>query len=142
MSDATIGTDQPLTPQQRGLLNRLLNEVIPADPELGMPGAGEIGLLDPGARAEPLLQAAAALLPALESGSGPDDEMLAQLAGQSGMLLQPFIMQVVVHYYRNARVLEALGLEPGPPFPRGNTIEAGDLSLLDPVRKREPLYRR
>ena len=40
------------------------------------------------------------------------------------------------------RVLEGIGVGSGPPFPRGNTLEAGDLSLLDPVIAHSKTYRR
>jgi len=32
-------------------------------------------------------------------------------------------------------------MEPRPPFPKGFTIEEGDWTLLDPVRRRGKLYR-
>ena len=44
-------------------------------------------------------------------------------------------------YYRDDRVLQALGLEARAPFPQGHKIEQGDWSLLDPVRDRAPLWR-
>jgi hypothetical protein len=44
-------------------------------------------------------------------------------------------------YYRDDRVVRSLGLEPRPPFPLGHTLEQGDWSLLDPVRKRARLWR-
>jgi hypothetical protein len=43
-------------------------------------------------------------------------------------------------YYRDERVLRALGLDPGPPFPKGHIVEQGDWSLLDVVRDRAPLW--
>jgi len=44
-------------------------------------------------------------------------------------------------YYRDDRVLLSLGMEPRPPFPKGHTVEQGDWSLLDPVRRRPKLWR-
>ena len=44
-------------------------------------------------------------------------------------------------YYQDSRVAAAIGLAPGPPFPRGYELEAGDLGLLDRVRRRGKLYR-
>ena len=38
--------------------------------------------------------------------------------------------------------MAALGQEARPPFPKGHTVEQGDWSLLDPVKKRPPFYRR
>ena len=44
-------------------------------------------------------------------------------------------------YYRDERVIRSLGLEPGPPFPKGHTVQQGDWSLLDAVRNRPPMWR-
>jgi hypothetical protein len=44
-------------------------------------------------------------------------------------------------YYRDDRVLEALGLEARAPYPKGHVVEQGDWSLLDRVRERAPLWR-
>ena len=44
-------------------------------------------------------------------------------------------------YYRDDRVLLALGLEARAPFPKGHALEQGDWSLLDAVRKRAPFWR-
>jgi len=48
---------------------------------------------------------------------------------------------VLLCYYRDDRVMESLGLEPRPPFPKGHVVEQGDWSLLDPVRERAPFWR-
>ena len=45
-------------------------------------------------------------------------------------------------YYQDAGVQEAIGVGAGPPFPRGNTVEPGDLSLLDPVMQNPLEWRR
>ena len=44
-------------------------------------------------------------------------------------------------YYRDDRVMRALGLEPRPPFPKGRVLEQGDWSLLDAVRGRPRMWR-
>jgi hypothetical protein len=44
-------------------------------------------------------------------------------------------------YYQDDQVVVALGMEARPPFPKGNVVEPGDLSLLDPVRARKQIYR-
>jgi hypothetical protein len=48
---------------------------------------------------------------------------------------------IVGAYYRDDRVLLALGLEARAPFPKGYTLEQGDWSLLDTVRNRAPFWR-
>ena len=44
-------------------------------------------------------------------------------------------------YYRDPRVLRALGLAPRPPFPLGHQVEDSDWSLLDPVKGMRPIWR-
>jgi hypothetical protein len=48
---------------------------------------------------------------------------------------------IVGAYYRDDRVLLALGLEARAPFPKGYVLEQGEWSLLDAVRKRAPFWR-
>lgn len=144
-TDTNITSDHPLTEPQRGILNALLNSIIPPDAERGMPGAGTIGLLAPGGETE-LIEAAAAILPAVTEIAGGlpaavTPAILDRIASAQPALFQQLVMQTLICYYRNDEALRGLGLEPGPPFPRGNTIDPGDLSLLDPVRSRGKLYR-
>jgi hypothetical protein len=49
---------------------------------------------------------------------------------------------VLVCYYRDDRVMLSLGQEPRAPFPKGHTVEQGDWSLLEPVKRRAPFYRK
>ena len=56
------------------------------------------------------------------------------------------LVRVYDCYYQDDRVRTAIGAVPGAPFPQGNEVTAGDLSLLDPViantarhRYRQPL---
>lgn len=51
----------------------------------------------------------------------------------SGLLMQC--------YYQHDDVLEALGQEARPPFPQGYVVHDGDLSLLEAVYERGPIYR-
>jgi hypothetical protein len=49
---------------------------------------------------------------------------------------------VLLCYYRDDRVMRSLGQEPRSPFPKGHVVDQGDWSLLDPVKKRPPMWRR
>jgi hypothetical protein len=44
-------------------------------------------------------------------------------------------------YYRDDRVMRAIGMQARAPFPEGFALEQGDWSLLDPVRARGPIWR-
>jgi hypothetical protein len=59
-----------------------------------------------------------------------------------GLPLAAITRVILLCYYRDDRVMGSLGQEPRPPFPKGHTVEQGDWSLLDPVKKRPSLWRR
>ena len=61
---------------------------------------------------------------------------------EGGPLLATIARVILVCYYRDDRVMHSLGLEPRPPFPKGHVVEQGDWSLLDPVKKRAPFWRK
>jgi hypothetical protein len=44
-------------------------------------------------------------------------------------------------YYQHPKALVGLGLEPGPPHPKGYELESGNLDALERVRARGKLYR-
>lgn len=52
------------------------------------------------------------------------------------------VAAVVRCYYRDDRVMRAIGMEPRPPFPQGFEVAEGDYSLLDPVSARGPIWRK
>ena len=69
------------------------------------------------------------------------DAILQKAQASLGMTFWAAVQRVTVCYYRDDRVLSALGLRPGPPFPRGQILEQGDWTLLDPVKARPPFWR-
>lgn len=146
------------TPAEERALASLLDELIPPSGDGRLPGAGELGLgahVAAVARANP--DVAAVLrdgLAALDArarergGAGfaalPRPErtrVLQDLAATGPSFLPGLLFHTYVGYYQHPRVLEGLGLEPRPPHPAGYELEPGDLSLLDPVRRRGRLYR-
>jgi hypothetical protein len=64
------------------------------------------------------------------------------LREKGGGPLAALVRVVLLCYYRDDRVMHSLGQEPRAPFPKGHEVEQGDWSLLDPVRKRPPIWRR
>jgi hypothetical protein len=63
------------------------------------------------------------------------------LLGRGGAAVAALGRAVLQCYYRDDRVMAALGLEPRAPFPKGHAIEEGDWSLLDAVRGRPRMWR-
>jgi hypothetical protein len=153
--DNIIGSDNLLTDQQRRTLAELVNMMIPASEDGRMPGADELDLLayvrdESGNLIPGTEQGLTALNLAAMDEFGLDFASLADTDKQRQVdaikvkepeFIPRLLLQTVSAYYQNDRVISALGLEPRPPYPEGHTVEAGDLSLLDPVRKRSKLYR-
>lgn len=136
-----------LTDQQIHTLVNVLDTLIPASSERGMPAAGQVGVADHVQQAEEFLPLVAAGLDAL-SDAGFDalspsqrvDALNGLEASQPGFL-PLLVFQAYQGYYQNLATLEALGLPPRPPHPLGYEVEDNDLGLLEPVRAREKLYR-
>jgi hypothetical protein len=157
MSEQTSGRD--FSPDERAALSSVLDEIIPRSADGRLPGAGEAGLV---ATIEEVQRRSPELRPAIDEGlsalgelldsRGAEDlaalserERLAlmnELATRAPTFVPGLVFHLYVAYYQHAAVVEALGLEPRPPHPRGYDLEEGDLSLLDPVRRRDPLFRR
>lgn len=122
--------------------------MIPADPALGMPGADDPAILADIVKAVgrdlPLVRKALAEI-AAGSFAGLDRdkrEVLINDLYKSGSAPMVALGRVILGaYYRDDRVLLALKQEARAPFPKGYTLEQGDWTLLDTVRKRPALWR-
>ena len=148
MTNELISTDHPLTPSQQQTLSALLDTLLPASDDGNVPSAGELDLIGY------LNENAEDFIPVLvEIVSRFDDEFFSLPLSDRYAVLEAFseaqaglfeglLLHTYTCYYQDDRVLEGIGLAPGPPFPRGNTLEAGDLSLLDPVAQRSRTYRK
>jgi hypothetical protein len=147
-------TDDPgaeLTPAERRDLRRLAAFMVPASAEYGVPGAADEAIfadivrsLDRDAND---VRKALAMLREIAGGdfAGLDaakaEAAAMTLLGRAGPMITALGRAVLQCYYRDHRVLRALGLEPGPPFPQGRILEPGDWSLLDAVRGRPRMWR-
>jgi len=69
-------------------------------------------------------------------------DVAATFKKEGGAPLSALNRVVLLCYYRDDRVMRSLGQEPRSPFPKGHEVEQGDWSLLDPVKKRAPIWRR
>ncbi len=134
-----VVTDGVFSAEQKKQLAGLAEIMIP--PADGMPGAGAKEIFT--VICQRLRDHQEVVTAGLESLTGLDVEMAAR---EPAFREQPFlqlIQQVVVSsYYENAAVQVALGLEGRPPYPDGYELEPTDWRLLEPVRRREKLYRK
>jgi len=145
----TYGT---LTEAEARDLRLLAGIMIPASSAHGVPGANDELIF-------------ADILQSLERDTADARIALKHLAGLAGSAFADLVPErrtevamrfkqeggaplfslnrvVLLCYYRDDRVMRALGQEPRSPFPKGHVVEQGDWSLLDPVKKRPPMWRR
>ena len=140
-----------LTAEQARDLRALAATIIPASSAYGVPGADDDkifgDILNSLERDRDDVCRALAHLAALAGGAFADlkeadrTEVAARFRQAGGPPLAALVRVVLLCYYRDDRVMRSLGQEPRPPFPGGHVVEQGDWSLLDPVRKRPPMYR-
>jgi Gluconate 2-dehydrogenase subunit 3 len=151
-------SDIAFTEAQRRVLAHVLDDIIPASPDGQRPAAGQLGAvdyLDRSLNAMPELKAMIAQgVDALDAlarsrhphgldGLPPDARaaVLAEHAGSEHSFPPILIMHTFAGYYQDPRILTALGMAPRAPHPEGYEMDPGDLSLLEPVRRRGKLYR-
>jgi hypothetical protein len=153
--EGMIGTDSPFHEAQRATLQCLLDMIVPASADGRLPSAADVGVdthlrlhaadaipalcdeldaVDAAARREH--GAAFAALPQADRQA-----LVDVLRARDARFLRRLAVEAVTCYYQHDRVLEAIGLEPRPPFPKGYQVHAGDLSLLEPVRQRGRIWR-
>ena len=144
-------TDSGLSAAERRDLAAIAGTMVPADAALGMPGADDPAILadieKSIGRDLPSIREAMAAIARQAGGAFPGldrDRREALIDGwyKSGGAATTMLGRLVLGaYYRDDRVLTALGLEARAPFPKGYTLEQGDWSLLDAVRHRPKLWR-
>jgi Gluconate 2-dehydrogenase subunit 3 len=141
---------------QRELLHGVLNRIIPGTG--AFPGAGDLGVvayLDAviGRSAElrwlfsrgvTQLDITSQELYAQAFGNSSDDQKDAVLRRVEATCSE-FFAALVTHtysgYYSHPSIIRLLSMDVRPPQPQGYELEPFDLSLLDRVRQRKPLYR-
>jgi len=129
-------TDSLSAPELREL-GRIAGLMIPADAALAMPGADDPLILADIARSIgrdlPVVREALASFRA-----GQDINDWYARAGRPAAMLGRIVLAA---YYRDDRVLLALGHEARAPFPKGYEVEQGDWSLLEAVKHRPAFWR-
>ena len=149
-----IITDNRFDARECSVLSTLARIIIPASEQYGLPGADDEAifsiLLHKGVRWEPQLKRGVrdfvqfAKDCKLELSALNDDD-LASLVDEFEELHPDFVQTMMTltaqSYYMDERVLNALELPTGPPFPDGHEVQPGDWTLLEPVKQREKFYR-
>jgi len=143
--------EPPLSAEQIRSLRCLAGAMIPADVAYDVPGADDDAIFADmvssiGPDANPVgdaLRQLDALAGRPYADLEVDRQQAVARAFRSAHPLPAALLAglVVTCYYRDDRVMRSLGMEPRPPFPQGFELDAGDWSLLDPVRARPKMYR-
>ena len=150
-----IGSDAVLDSNQQRTFGAILDMIIPASGDGRFPSAAETDVLGYVAKTDPKLLETVRIeldrlntmsedLHGLVFGDAHEtvrQELLDEIRGKEPQFLRGLALQTVTCYYQDDRVMEAIGMEARPPFPKGYEVVAGDLSLLDPVRARGQVYR-
>lgn len=154
-SDDIIGSDATLNSDQQRTFVAILDMIIPASDDGRFPSAADMDVLGYIAKTDPqLLDTVRTELDRLnavsedlyrvvfgDAGETHRQGLLDEIRGAEPQFLGGLALQTVTLYYQDDRVMEAIGMEARPPFPKGYEVVAGDLSLLDPVRARGQVYR-
>jgi len=140
-----------LTPTERRDLRRLAGFMVPASAEYDVPGADDEAIFSDIVRSlgrdRSDVRAALAVLREIAGGDfgrladAKAEAAAMTLLGREGPVIAALGRAVLQCYYRDDRVLQALGVEPRAPYPRGHALEQGDWSLLDAVRDRPRMWR-
>jgi hypothetical protein len=138
-----------LSGEEQATLAQVLDALVPARDDARLPGAGALGVGDHVERAvrglelAALAQALARLAARGFAQASPPERvaLLEALAREDPATFHALLLHAYGGYYHHPRVVEALGLEPRPPFPQGYAVAPTDFALLDPVRGRAKLYR-
>ena len=156
MAEIATETLAFFTAAQRELLVSVLNRVVPAAG--AFPGAGDLGVasyVDRVVRQSATLKrlfAQGLVQIILTSQAQYAQPFTTLLEGQRDAVLHhvettapEFFEALVTHtysgYYSHPAIVRLLGMEGRPPQPRGYHLEPLDLSLLDNIKKRQPIYR-
>ena len=132
-------------------MRRLAGFIVPASLEYGLPGADDEAIFADIARSlgrdSNDVRTALAMLREIAGGDfAVLDEAAAEAAamtllGREHTVRTALGRAVLQCYYRDDRVMHALGIEPRAPYPQGRVLEPDDWSLLGPVRGRPRMWR-
>lgn len=145
-------TGSELSPAELRAFRRLAGFMVPASASYRVPGADDEAIFSDIVRSlgRDLPQVREALVQLQERAGGDfcsldeataEAAAMALLARSGGGATAALGRAVLQCYYRDDRVIVALGLEPRAPFPKGHALEPGDWSLLDAVRGRPRMWR-
>lgn len=135
-----------LSPQERKLLDGILDVLIPRNPARGIPGAGESGvagfLIEHAAKDENF---DVAMRMILERVSGGNIEDVRRIETEAPDAFARLLEQSYKGYYSRADIRAKFGVGAHPPHPEGYEVAPESPELMEgltaPVRARGQAYR-
>ena len=128
-------------------LAALLDTLVPASDDGRMPSAADMDFLGHLERLDPgYLPQLAGVLRAFYDAFARLElaarvQVVSRFAKAEPAAFRQLLQRVYDCYYQSERVRVAIGATAGSPFPQGNSLVAGDLSLLDPVIRNSERHR-
>lgn len=149
MTELGEGEGRTWSDGECAVLNTLFATLIPEHAERGLPSGAQVGFLETCREPQTVafLRAATALLEEwtfagfITLAFSERVEHIRRLEREHLREFRDVVKQLLMRYYIDDFVVEAIGLDPRPPFPDGYAVPDGDLSLLEQVYEREPLHR-
>ena len=137
-----------LSPDEARDLRRIAGFMIPADDHFRVPAADDPVIFADllATLGRDITDVRAALAGLTEESFGELDDARAEAVAmrflaQGGRAALTLGRVMLAAYYRDDRVVRALGREARAPFPKGHVLPEGDWSLLDAVKARPPFWR-
>jgi hypothetical protein len=142
-----ISKERRMDEKASAVLGALLDTLVPASDDGRLPSASKVDFLGHLERFD------AEYVPTLFGTLSAFDDafaslalsarvpVVAQFAKTDPAAFWQLLQRVYDCYYQDPRVRVAIGAAVGAPFPQGNTLLAGDLSLLDPVIRNREKFR-
>jgi len=142
-----------LSVEEKETLQTLLTLIIPSSKDGKMPSAADVGFInyvDNNIHSSWLQDG---LLKIIEESqkkygkifsdlsSAEKSELIENLKRSFLKFFNRLTTETIKCYYQHDTVLDAIGIDPRPPFPNGQILEEGDLSLLEAVYLRGKIYR-
>ena len=142
--------------RELALIASVLDRIIPQQEKL--PGAGELGVADHIASVVGRSAASKRLFTCglaeiykvshhrhskrfVDLEDGEKDEVLSDVESSEPDFFGALVQHTYNGYYINRQTIALLGLEAEPPQPRGHQLDAGNLALIENVKKRGRIYR-
>lgn len=132
------------------ILTAILDELIPANPDKGIPGAGEIGVVEFVARSashdQTLAHSVSSLLrTAQTTADGVTTDLVRRLEAEQPQAFSALLIETYKGYYSRPDMRAKVGLAAHPVHPLGYEVARETPEMIDeltaPVRARGPVFR-